>query len=125
MYPTMRNSWTVLALVPARCGSKGIPGKNLERLGGRPRIAHAIANARAARSIGRVVVSTDSPEIAAAARSHGAETPFVRPPELAADETPMLPVVVHAFHELAAAGPAPRAVALLQPTSPFLRPETI
>jgi len=120
----MKNSW-IVALIPARSGSKGIPGKNLSRLGGLPLIAHAIRNARAARCIRRIVVSTDSPEIAAEARRFGAEIPFLRPPHLAGDESPMLDVVVHAHRELASAGDAPAPIALLQPTSPFLRPETI
>jgi CMP-N-acetylneuraminic acid synthetase len=125
MYPLMKNSWQIPALIPARAGSKGIAGKNLRSLGGRPLIAHAISNAKAARRISRVVVSTDSPEIAALARSRGAETPFLRPPELAGDESPMLGVVEHAFRALAGEAGAPPALALLQPTSPFLRPETI
>jgi CMP-N,N'-diacetyllegionaminic acid synthase len=121
----MENSWDVLALIPARGGSKGIPGKNLRFLGGIPLLAHALRNARSARKIGRVIVSTDSPEIAAAARSHGAEVPFLRPSDLARDESPMLGVVVHAFRAVSAAGREPGAVVLLQPTSPFLRPATI
>jgi CMP-N,N'-diacetyllegionaminic acid synthase len=119
------DSWKITALIPARGGSKGILGKNLHPLGGLPLIAHAIANARRARRVGRVVVSTDSPEIAAEARLRGAEVPFLRPEALARDETPMLPVVLHAWRSLSETGPPPRAMALLQPTSPFLRPETI
>jgi CMP-N,N'-diacetyllegionaminic acid synthase len=121
----MEDSWKATALIPARGGSKGIPGKNLCLLAGVPLIAHAIAGARAARRIDRVVVSTDCPRIAEEARARGAEVPFLRPAELARDETPMLPVVEHAYRALSALGPPVRALALLQPTSPFLRPESI
>ena len=121
----MENSWKILALIPARGGSKGIPGKNLRPLGGIPLVAHAILHARAARRVARVVVSTDSPEIAQEARERGAEVPFLRPPDLARDESPMLDVVLHAWRHFADRGEAPEAVCLLQPTSPFLRPETI
>ncbi len=120
-----QDSENVVALIPARGGSKGIPRKNLRPLGGRPLIAHAIGNALGAGKIDRVVVSTDSPEIAEVARRHGAEVPFLRPAELARDETPMLDVVLHAYREVRAGGGHPAAMALLQPTSPFLRRETI
>ena len=122
---TMENSCRVLALIPARGGSKGIPAKNLAPLGGRPLIAHAIANARGCRRIHRVMVSTDSPAIAEEARRSGAEVPFLRPAELSGDETPMRAVLVHAFGFLAERGEAPEVIALFQPTSPFLRPETV
>lgn len=109
-----------LALVVARGGSKSIPRKNLAPLAGRPLIAWSIEAARQCDAAGRVVVSTDDPEIAAVARTFGAETPFVRPPELARDETPTMPVVLHALrwldqHE----GYRPDRVLLLQPTSPL------
>ena len=108
----------VLAVIPARAGSKGIPRKNLAPLGGRPLIAWTIAAALAAKSVGRVIVSTDSPEIADAARALGAEVPFLRPAELATDESESLPVLVHAA---ATADPDGQAAggALLQPTSPL------
>jgi CMP-N,N'-diacetyllegionaminic acid synthase len=122
---TMENSCRVLALIPARGGSKGIPGKNLAPLDGRPLLAHAIANAKGCRRIDRVAVSTDSPAIAAEARRLGAEVPFLRPAELSGDESPMRDVVVHAFRFLADRGEAPEVIALFQPTSPFLRPETV
>src|ERR1041385_7174289 len=83
----MENSWKVLALIPARGGSKGIPGKNLRLLAGRPLVAHAVRNAREVPGIGRVVLSTDSEEIAEAGRGAGAEVPFLRPPALAGDES--------------------------------------
>jgi CMP-N,N'-diacetyllegionaminic acid synthase len=116
---------SVLALIPARGGSKGIPGKNLVPLAGRPLIAHTIACARAVPEIGRVIVSTDCDEIAQCATSLGAEVPFLRPPEISADDTPMLAVLQHLLGWLRAAGTAPEGIVLLQPTSPLRRPESI
>lgn len=110
----------ILGLVPARGGSKGIPRKNLAPVGGRPLIAWTIDAARASRRLTRVVVSTDDAEIADVARRLGADVPFTRPPELSADETPMLDVVLHACEEIPC-----DAVALLQPTSPLRRSEHI
>ena len=107
----------IVGLIPARGGSKGIPRKNLEPLGGRPLIAWTIEAARASSRVTRTVVSTDSPEIAQVAREHGAETPFVRPPELAGDDTPMRDVVLHALDELGGCD----VLVLLQPTSPLRR----
>ena len=114
-----------IALIPARAGSKGIPGKNLRRVGGISLLGRAIETCRRARSIRRVIVSTDSPAIAEAARDFGAETPFLRPSDLAQDDTPMHPVLRHAIFSLAASGDTPAVIALVQPTSPFLLPETI
>src|SRR5204862_1832972 len=90
-----------LGIIPARGGSKGVPRKNLKLLGGLPLIAHSIVSGRAARELDRVLVSTDDPEIAAVARDYGAEVPFLRPTEIAADDTPDLPVFQHALHWLA------------------------
>jgi len=115
----------ILGLVPARGGSKGVPRKNVRELGGKPLIAHSIDTARNATRIDRIVVSTEDEEIAAVSRSLGAEVPFVRPESLAQDDTPMLPVVVHALEAIIADGWAPDAVCLLQPTFPFRRPEDI
>jgi N-acylneuraminate cytidylyltransferase len=112
----------VLALIPARGGSKSIPGKNIKLLGGHPLIAYSIAAAQAAVSITRVIVSTDDPEIAAVARRYGAEVPFIRPEELAQDDTPDLPVFQHTLtwlEEQEAYRPA--IVVQLRPTSPFRR----
>ena len=107
-----------LAVIPARGGSKGIPRKNLARVAGRPLIAWSIAAARAAHCIERVVVSTEDAEIAAVARNEGADI-VDRPAELAADDTPTRPVIVHAFDAAAASGFAADAVFTLQPTSPL------
>jgi CMP-N-acetylneuraminic acid synthetase len=112
----------ILGIIPARGGSKGIPGKNLASVGGRPLIAHTFEAARASRTLTRVVLSTDSEEIAELGRAAGIEVPFLRPPALAADATPMLDVLRHA---IAALHPRPDVVVLLQPTSPFRRAEHI
>jgi CMP-N,N'-diacetyllegionaminic acid synthase len=114
-----------LAIIPARGGSKGVPGKNTRAIAGRPLIAWSILQARAVGSRVRVVVSTDSPEIADVARDHGAEVPFVRPAELAQDTTPTEPVMLHAMNWYAANGYEFGAVLLLQPTSPLRLPGTI
>jgi N-acylneuraminate cytidylyltransferase len=112
----------VLAVVPARGGSKGLPRKNLRLLGGKPLVAHAVAAGLAARLVQRVVCSTDDPEIAEAARLAGAEVPFLRPPELAQDSTEDLPVFVHALDWLQEQeGWAPELVVNLRPTSPLRR----
>lgn len=115
----------VLGLIPARAGSKGIPGKNVNPLAGRPLVAYTIDVARQSRLIDRVILSTDSPDIAAVARQLGAEVPFVRPPDLAQDDTPMLPVIEHAVAALEREGWTPDIIVLLQPTSPLRRPEHI
>lgn len=117
------NTGRTLALIPARGGSKGLPGKNIKPLAGRPLITHAIDAARSSRVVDRIVVSTDSQEIAAVAQASGAEVPFFRPADLAQDATPMLPVVEHAVEALSREGWVPEIILLLQPTSPLRRPE--
>jgi CMP-N-acetylneuraminic acid synthetase len=116
---------TVLGVVPARGGSKGVPGKNLRVVGGHSLLARTAAAARASRLLTRTVLSTDAPEIADAGRAAGLDVPFLRPRELAADDTPMLPVLRHAVDALGAEGFVADAVVLLQPTSPFRRAEHI
>jgi len=109
-----------LAIIPARGGSRGIPDKNIAPLGGRPLLAWTIAAARTAGSVSRTVVTTDSPRIAAVAEVQGAEVPFLRPAELATDETPGVLPIVHALEWLDAhEGYRPEWVLCLQPTSPF------
>lgn len=108
----------VLGLIPARGGSKGIPGKNVRPLGGRPLLAWTAEAALAARRLSRVVLSTDDEGIAEVGRRCGLDVPFLRPAELARDDTPTLPVVRHALETL---DDAFDAVCLLQPTSPFRR----
>jgi CMP-N-acetylneuraminic acid synthetase len=109
-----------LALVPARSGSKGIPRKNIADLAGKPLLAWTIAAALASRIPLRVVASTDCPEIAQIARLYGAETPFLRPAELARDESPAISTIFHALDWLEQEeGYRPDTVLYLQPTSPF------
>ena len=93
----MINGQRVLALIPARGGSKGLPGKNIRNLGGKPLVAWSIEQALRARHVDAVLVSTDSEEIAEVARCYGAAVPFLRPAELATDEAPTFPVVAHAL----------------------------
>jgi CMP-N,N'-diacetyllegionaminic acid synthase len=110
----------ILALIPARGGSKGVPRKNLRLLDGRPLIAHTIETGLSCPSVSEVVVSTEDEEIAEVARSIGAKTPFIRPQSLASDETPMEPVIQHAVTELEAIrGVRVDVVVLLVPTNPF------
>ncbi len=112
----------ILALIPARGGSKSMPRKNIRMLAGHPLIAYSIAAGLNAGKIGRVIVSTDDEEIADVARAYGAEVPFVRPARLAGDETPDLPVFRHALEWLEMnAAYRPEIVVQLRPTSP-LRP---
>ena len=107
-------------VIPARGGSKGLPGKNLRKLGALSLIGQAIASAREAALLSSFIVSTDSPEIAAEATRCGALVPFLRPAELATDRAGMLPVLQHAVRWLeASAGVRPDLIVTLQPTSPF------
>jgi CMP-N,N'-diacetyllegionaminic acid synthase len=109
----------VLAIVPARGGSKGVPGKNLRPLAGRPLIVWSIASAKRCAGLTDTVVTTDDPEIARVAREAGAEAPFLRPSELARDESPTEPAMAHALAEMEARKGRYDAVMLLQPTSPL------
>lgn len=109
----------VIGLVTARGGSKGIPGKNLRIVAGKPLIAWTIAAACAAKRIARVLLSTDDPVIAKVGREYGAEVPFLRPAELARDDSSHISVVNHALDWLAAQDATPDYLALLQPTSPL------
>jgi N-acylneuraminate cytidylyltransferase len=112
----------VLALIPARGGSKSIPRKNIANFAGYPLIAFSIVAGLTAETVNRVIVSTDDQEIAEIARNYGAETPFIRPVEYAGDQTPDLPVFVHALDWLKEnEGYQPDIVVQLRPTSPFRR----
>ena len=115
----------VLGLVPARAGSKGVPGKNLRPLAGRSLLEYSARAARDSGVIDRLVLSTESEEIAEAGRRAGLDVPFLRPASLAADDTPMLPVITHAIDALAADGWVAEIVVLLQPTSPLRQPNHI
>jgi N-acylneuraminate cytidylyltransferase len=113
----------ILTLIPARGGSKGIPRKNIRPFAGYPLLAWSIAAARQASSVTRIVVSTDDAEIASIAREYGAETPFLRPTQLAQDHTTDLPVFEHALEWLEANEDyRPESVIQLRPTSP-IRPK--
>lgn len=105
-----------LAIIPARGGSKGVKRKNIRDLNGRPLIAYTIDAAKTSSAVDRVVVSTDDQEIADVAAATGAEVPFIRPAELARDETPTEPVLTHALKEL---DEEFDQFVLLQPTSPL------
>ena len=112
----------VLALIPARGGSKSIPRKNIIDFAGYPLIAYSIAAGLAAETVTRVIVSTDDEEIAAISRQYGAETPFLRPDAHSQDNTPDLPVFQHALRRLAEKEDYhPDIVVQLRPTSPFRR----
>lgn len=113
-------SQLTLAVVPARGGSKGVPGKNIRALAGMPLIAYTIEAARAAKSLTCSVVSTDNEDIARVARELGGDVPFMRPPELATDMATSLPVVQHAVREMERIRACRfDAVVMLQPTCPM------
>lgn len=109
----------ILALIPARGGSKGVPKKNIKLLGGKPMISYTIEVGLACAEIAKLVVSTDSQEIAKVSKAAGAEVPFLRPDELASDTSPSIDTVIHAVEFYAKTGYYFDAVCLLQPTSPF------
>jgi YrbI family 3-deoxy-D-manno-octulosonate 8-phosphate phosphatase len=116
----------VLAIIPARAGSKGIPRKNIRLFAGHPLVAYSIAAGLQAKTVTRVMVTTDDDEIARVARSYGAETPFLRPLELAGDRTLDLPVFQHALNWLAEhENYHPDAVVHLRPTTPFRPPDLV
>lgn len=117
----MRSSGHVVAVIPARAGSKGIPGKNLHAVAGRSLVRRAVEAARDAVTIDAVVVSTDGDAIAAEARASGARV-VRRPAALAGDEASSESAVLHVLDELAAAGEEPEVVVFLQATSPFIDP---
>jgi CMP-N,N'-diacetyllegionaminic acid synthase len=115
----------ILAIIPARGGSKGLPGKNIRSFMGLPLIAHSILCAKMVPEIIKIVVSTDSPEIAAVARTQGIDVPSLRPVELARDDTPMIPVLQHALKSAEVNGDTFDAVLLLDPTSPGRLPQDV
>lgn len=116
----------ILGLIPARGGSKSIPHKNIALIAGRPLLAYTCDAARDSRRLTRTILSTDDREIAKAGERCGVEVPFLRPAELAQDETPSLDVIQHALAVLKGdEGYQPEVVVLLQPTSPLRRAEHI
>jgi len=111
----------VIAVIPARGGSRRIPRKNIRPFLGRPMIAWSIEAARAANCFDRIIVSTEDAEIAAIARQYGAEVPFWRPADLADDHTTTTAVISHAVQSLEKNGESPAAVCCIYATAPFLR----
>ena len=116
---------SIVALIPARSGSKRFPGKNIRRLGPHPVIAYTISAAFASQVFDAVVVSTDDEEYASIAKHYGASVPFVRPAQMAGDGSPDIDWVEHALQTLADGGQAFDCFSLLRPTSPFRQPSTI
>lgn len=110
--------------IPARGGSKRVPGKNIRTLGGSPLLAHTIRPALASGIFDRVIVSTDCADTAAIADKSGAEVPFLRPPEFAGDHSPDIDWIVHLLTTLRAQGEGCDVFAILRPTSPFRTVET-
>lgn len=122
----MVNKPEILALIPARGGSKTVTRKNIQRLAGHPLVAYSIAAGLQAQRVSRVIVSTDDDEIAEISRAYGAEVPFLRPASLAQDETVDLPVFKHALEWLAEnEAYQPEIVVQLRPTSPLRPPDCV
>lgn len=115
----------ILGIIPARGGSKGIPGKNVKLLAGKPLISYTIDSALASKGLAHCIVSTESPEIREFCLQAGVEVPFLRPATLAQDDTPTLPVVQHVLAYFQTRGIYYDAVCLLQPTTPFRQPGLI
>ena len=109
----------VLGIVTARGGSKGVPRKNVRLLAGKPLLQYTAEAARAAKLLTKTILTTDDKEIAEVGRQCGLEVPFLRPPELARDDTPTLPVLQHAVRFLEDRGEFFDAICLLQPTNPM------
>ncbi len=105
----------ILAVIPARGGSKGVPGKNIKMAGGKPLIAWIIEAARASAYVDRLILSSDDNEIISIAEKYNCEVPFVRPPKLAQDNSSVSDVIVHALNKM----PGFDYIMLLQPTSPL------
>lgn len=116
---------SIVALIPARAGSKGVPHKNIKPLGGRPLIEWSIKACLKSQLIDRVIVSTDSPEYAELAIELGAEAPFLRPSEISADRSTDYDFIVHALDWLAANGGEPQHVVHIRPTTPYRNPALV
>jgi N-acylneuraminate cytidylyltransferase/CMP-N,N'-diacetyllegionaminic acid synthase len=121
----MINGKRVLALIPARGGSKGLPRKNILPLHGKPLVAWPIAAARGSKYVDRVVISTDDQEIAGIAVKYGCEAPFMRPAELASDTAPSFGFIKHAIEFLADQNDHYDYLLLLEPTSPLTEPSDV
>lgn len=116
---------SVIALIPARAGSKRVPDKNVRLLSGHPVLAYTIAAARESGVFAAVVVSTDSEEYGAIARHYGAEVPFIRPAEIAGDLSPDIEWIDYTLRKLRDQGREYDCFSILRPTSPFRQPDTI
>ncbi len=121
----IKNSPTVVALIPARSGSKRVTGKNVRLLNGHPLVSYTIAAARLSGVFAAIVVSTDSEGYADIAKKYGAEVPFLRPVDMAGDLSPDIEWIEHALTELLSMGREFDCFSILRPTSPFRLPETI
>jgi CMP-N,N'-diacetyllegionaminic acid synthase len=122
----LSNNKKILAIIPARGGSKGLPRKNIKLLNGKPLISYTIEAAKNSQFIDRIIVSTEDQEIAEVSRTYGAEIPFIRPEELAGDNASTLEVINHAVNWLKVHdGYYPDLICLLQCTSPLRRSEDI
>jgi len=115
----------ILAVIPARGGSKGVPGKNLRPLAGKPLLQHTAEAALAAKHLDRIILTTDDPAIAALGRSLGLYVPFLRPKDISGDAAPVARAVFHVLDHLAGQGAVPDIVCLLQPTAPLRLAEDI
>ena len=115
----------IFALIPARSGSKGIPGKNIKMLGGKPLISYTIQAGLKCSELADIIVSTNDEEIAQISKDAGASVPFLRPANLATDESPTIDTVIHAVHFLENQNEFYDAICLLQPTCPFRSQEEI
>jgi len=113
-------SYKILAIIPARGGSKGIKRKNLQKLSGKPLIAHTIIAAKKTKSINKIIVSTDDKEIGKISKNNGAEVPFLRPKQISKDTSSIIEVIKHALKFLQEnQSYVPDIIILLQPTSPL------
>ena len=113
-------SYKILAIIPARGGSKGIRRKNLQKLSGKPLIAHTIIAAKKTKSINKIIVSTDDKEIGKISKNNGAEVPFLRPKQISKDTSSIIEVIKHALKFLQEnQSYVPDIIILLQPTSPL------
>jgi CMP-N,N'-diacetyllegionaminic acid synthase len=115
----------IIALIPARAGSKGVPNKNIRALGGHPLLAWSVAACRKSATIARTIVSTDSADYAALAKQLGAEAPFLRPAEISGDRATDYDFIAHALDWLASRGEDPDLLVHIRPTTPLRHPKLI
>ena len=115
----------IVALVPARSGSKGVPNKNVRVLGEHPLLAWTIMACKKASTINRVIISTDSTEYAGLAKIYGAEVPFLRPAKISGDRSTDYEFIVHALNWLKEHGEEPDYIVHMRPTTPLRIPEVI